>query len=230
METTSLKSEVLDPKTLEFIRSYLVDRNATRAFFKAFGRDTEAGQSRSYAAAAVEASKLLKRPEVRKEIRARDAEQRKRYRVTAEKIIEELAIIAFSDVGDVVDRKSKDPTKPFKEPKKLPPAVRRAIASAKIVTRTHKGETQSHVEFKFHPKQPALDKLYNHLGLSAQDILLQAFLAGIPDEGKFSRDDIRQLIFQALKPKSGSESEMVPDPLLSINCDDDNAATQEVNT
>ncbi|QEL15467.1 hypothetical protein PX52LOC_02388 [Limnoglobus roseus] len=53
-----------------FVDEYVIDHNAVRAYLEAFGRTTATGRPRSYNAACVEASKLLKTPEVRAEVRA----------------------------------------------------------------------------------------------------------------------------------------------------------------
>lgn len=81
---------VLKPKQLRFVEEYLVDLNGTKAAVRA-------GYSRG--SAHVTSSRLLAQNNVRKMIEGAVEE---RFGLTTLSIIEELAAIAFHDIGDYV--------------------------------------------------------------------------------------------------------------------------------
>jgi phage terminase small subunit len=99
----------------KFITEYLVDRNATKAAQRA-GYSEKTAYSHG--------QRLLKIVEIKKEIDRLIAEQTQRTLVTADKVIKELAYIAFSDV-----RKLYDDNGELKDIKKLPLGTAHAIAS-----------------------------------------------------------------------------------------------------
>ena len=86
-------TKALPPKRAAFVREYLRDLNASRA-----ARDV------GYAAksASVEGSRLLANAEVQAEITRQRAILMEQSNVTPEKIVAELAVIAFSDLGDYI--------------------------------------------------------------------------------------------------------------------------------
>ena len=98
-----------------FIDEYLIDLNGTRAYRVAY-------PGVSYAAARTNAGRLLALPAVAREVRAGRAAQRKRTRVTADRVLRELAAVAFSDIGELFDPSGRPI--PLRE---LDPATRRAI-------------------------------------------------------------------------------------------------------
>jgi phage terminase small subunit len=78
-----------------FVAEYLIDMNATRAAIRC-----------GYAAnsAAVTASRLMKDPWVKAELRRALQERKKRLKLTAERFDEEVAKLAYSNVLDYWDR------------------------------------------------------------------------------------------------------------------------------
>src|SRR5262245_32058964 len=78
-----------------FVNEYLIDLDRVRAYMAAHP------PCRSRNAAAVEACKCLKKPNVAAEIRAARADQRRRCRISAAAVLRELARAAFSDIGDL---------------------------------------------------------------------------------------------------------------------------------
>ena len=167
-----------------FVEQYIVDRNGTRAYLEAYGRQTADGRDRSKHAASVEACRLLKRLDVRREIRAAEAHLRRRSEVSADRIYSELAAIAFSDFADVVDFTGDGQPRP-KAARDIPFKARKAIQSMKVQTRkepTLNGDAEVvTVEYKFHSKIAALEKLYAHLGMSAEANQLDSLLGALPD-------------------------------------------------
>jgi phage terminase small subunit len=87
-------SEKLTPKQAMFIDEYLVDGNATRAAI-AVGF--------SVASAKVTGARLLKKPVIAALITERQAHRARRLEVTADRVTQELAKLAFYDVRDLFD-------------------------------------------------------------------------------------------------------------------------------
>jgi phage terminase small subunit len=89
--------------------------------------------------------------------------------VTQQKIIEELAAIAFADETDyfeAVDTASGDTVKQVKDLKRLPPAMRKAIKSLNYGYVTQDGVVLPHaVQFELHDKVQALKALAEYFGL-----------------------------------------------------------------
>ncbi len=157
-----------------FVEEYVIDHNGVRAYFVAFGRETSTGRPRSYSAACVEASKLLKKPTVRAEIRAAQSDARKRCRVTADRVVNELAAIAFSRISDYFDISSSEPWEllPIQE---VPIPARKALKYLKYRSRIVKGVKYKTIVVQCQPKLPALFKLYDHLGMGPENQLEQLF-------------------------------------------------------
>jgi hypothetical protein len=87
--------------------------------------------------------------------------------VTADKVLEEYAIAAFSDIGDFFDLSGDKPK--LRPADKIPERARRAIESIKVRRYTEgRGEAAREieiVEFRLWNKLAALKKLGEHLGL-----------------------------------------------------------------
>ena len=88
------------------------------------------------------------------------AERSKRVQVSQDRVIEELALVAFSNLGDFVEWgpdgiKIKDTAGDLNDEQK------RCVAEVSKTTTEH-GST---IRFKLHDKIAALDKLARHLGL-----------------------------------------------------------------
>ncbi len=148
-----------------FVDEYLIDLNGVRAYFAAFGR-TVHGRPRSYRSACVESSKLLQTPAVRREVRAAQASLRARCVQDAERVVRELAAIAFGDIGDIVDYTSADAPR-LKPARDVPAIARKALRSMKASVRVlPDGEGRvERWEVTMHDKLGALEKLARHLGL-----------------------------------------------------------------
>jgi phage terminase small subunit len=152
-------TKAIPPRRVAFVREYLVDLNASRA-----ARDV------GYAAksASVEGSRLLANPEVQAEITRQRAILMEQSNVTPEKIVAELAVIAFSDLGDYI-RIHQDGT-PSIELGNMPPGATRAIASLNTdATKTASGRQTARLRIKLHDKQAALVSLAKMFGLLAGD-------------------------------------------------------------
>ena len=152
---TTEPTKALLPRRAAFVRGYLRDLNASRA-----ARDA------GYAAksASVEGSRLLADPDVQAEITRQQAILAAQENVTPEKIVAELAAIAFADIGDYI-RIHPDGTASV-DLGHIPPGATRAIASLNTDTsRTSTGKRVTKLRFKLHDKHAALVTLARTLGM-----------------------------------------------------------------
>lgn len=164
--------KTLTQKQRRFVVEFAADGIAVQAYFRAFGRLTSQGKPRAYRAAQVESSKLLSNPIIQAEVEAANADYEARTGVTKERVIRELAAIAFSDPDDVYESDPDNGGLPAPKPwAAIPPAARKAIQAAKVKRRRikEKGEATQweveEIEYRFHSKTDALDKLCKKLGL-----------------------------------------------------------------
>jgi len=130
-----------------FVREYLVDLNATRAAERA-----------GYAKSTVRqiAYSLMKDPEVAAAIRSEQEKRQKRTLVTADRVIAELARVAFADLGTLAEW-GPDGVR-LKPNSELSADERAAIAEIS-------GDAQSGARAKLHDKMRALEILAKHLGV-----------------------------------------------------------------
>jgi phage terminase small subunit len=174
-----------------FAEEYARDANGVAAYFRAFGRVKRNGRMRSYKAAQVQASRLLEKPIIAAEIAAARRDLARRSRVSALRVLRELAAIAFFDPIDVF-KDDPDTGLPVPRPwAEVSPAARRAIASVRVKRRRIRVETRGdveiveeveEVEYRFNSKLEALDKLARHLGLTRNGAALEQLLALLAEE------------------------------------------------
>jgi phage terminase small subunit len=145
-----------------FVQEYLVDLNATQAAIRA-------GYSKKTAGAV--GHDLLKHPEIESALQKAMDRRSNKVGVTAERVLKELEVIAFSDISEVlsVDRFGRVLVNSLSE---LPPQTRRCIESIKQVTTEipdGQGGTVEKVQLavKLHSKVSALRMLMDHLGMDA---------------------------------------------------------------
>ena len=157
-------------KQKRFIEEYLIDLNATQAAIRAgYSPDTaySIGQEN------------LKKPEIRAHIDRAMAERSKRTGVSADRVIQELAKIAFNNATDVIDPK----TATVKDT--ALPEDTAAIQSVKVKTF---GEDGLEREIKMADKLKALELLGKHLGMFKDKLELSGGL----DAEKTKLDDLLQ--------------------------------------
>ncbi len=139
-------------KQKRFIEEYLIDLNATQAAIRAgYSPDT----------AKVIGSENLTKPDIRAQIDRAMAERSKRTGVNAERVIQELAKIAFVNAAEVIDPK----TATVKED--ALPEDTAAIQSVKVKTF---GEDGLEREIKMADKIKALELLGKHLGMFQNNV------------------------------------------------------------
>lgn len=147
----------LTGKQARFVEEYLVDLNATQAAVRAGYSERTANE---------QGARLLANVSLRAAISAAKEARSARTAVTADRVVEELALLGFSDVGQILDFSRADPR--LRPASEIPDAARRALSSLKV--RRHAeghGEAARDVEvieFKLWDKVAALDKLLRHLG------------------------------------------------------------------
>ena len=157
-------------KQKRFIEEYLIDLNATQAAIRA-------GYSPSTAKAI--GSENLTKPDIKAQIDKAMAERSRRTGVNADRVVMELAKIAFVNAIEVIDPK----TATVKEGASSDDTA--AIQSVKVKTF---GEDGLEREIKMADKLKALELLGKHLGMFKDKIELSGSL----DAEKTKLDDLLQ--------------------------------------
>lgn len=163
----------LEPKQRRFVEEYLFDLNQTNAAIRA-GYSARSAASR--------ASKLMKQKEVAEAIQAAMAQRSRRTGISQDRIIEELAKVAFVNPADLMDlntAKVKDGFSPDD-----------AAAVSNVRYKRSSSEAGSSVErnIDMHNKIKALELLGKHLGMFTdkvqveQDTAFNIQIAGDFDE------------------------------------------------
>ena len=142
-------------KQKTFCAEYLIDLNATQAAIRA-GYSPKTAYSIG--------NELLNKPDVRTRIDKAIAERSKRTGVNAERVVRELAKLAFINATDVVD------TDTAKVKDSATQDDKSAIASVKV--KITQGESSDSVEreIRFADKIKALELLGKHLGMFTDNV------------------------------------------------------------
>lgn len=149
----------LTPKQNRFVSEYLVDLNATKAAIRAGYAEKTAAQI---------AYNLLRRGDVQEALQeARDV-QEKRTNITSDRILRELARIAFADASDYAKVVSNGQLQAVEltPTEDLSLDQRAALASIE--------ETQFGIKVRTHDKVKALELLGKHLGIFTEKISIAA--------------------------------------------------------
>ena len=149
---------MLRPMQQRFVDAYLTNPNATQAAIKA-GYSEKTARSQG--------QRLLTNVDIRAAIDEARKAAAERARTDATRVLEEVAAVAFSDIGHILDFSGPAPRlRPVNE---IPEAARRAIASIKLKRYTEgKGDQAREaevLELRLWNKNDALDKLMKHLRL-----------------------------------------------------------------
>ena len=132
-----------------FADEYLIDLNATRAYRKAYPN------CKKDSSADAAARKLLGNTRIQKYISDRMEERHKRTEVTQDRVLQELAYIAFARVTDYAT--VRDDVVKIKNTDELTEEQIRAISGIK--------EGKFGIELKLNDKEKALELLGRHLGM-----------------------------------------------------------------
>lgn len=168
-----------------FCEEYAIDRNGVQAYFRAYGRRKPNGSRRSYRVAAELSQRLLEKVAIKTEIARAMRSHARTCGISARRVLRELSAIAFADPMDVYEP-DKDTGTPTPRPwKDVSAPARKSISAIKIKRRrewTGRGEDQTiwdveELEYRFHSKESALDKLCKHLGLTADGDAIEKLLS-----------------------------------------------------
>lgn len=157
-------------KQKRFIEEYLIDLNATQAAIRA-GYSPDTAKSIG--------SENLTKPDIKAQIAKAMAERSRRTGVNADRVVMELAKIAFVNANDVIDPK----TATIKEG--ALPEDTAAIQSVKVKTF---GEDGLEREIKMADKLKALELLGKHLGMFRDKLEV----SGTLETEKTKLDDLLQ--------------------------------------
>lgn len=136
----------LTPFQRRFVDEFFVDRNRAAAYRRAGGSPNGARQN---------AHILWQQPEIQVAIQKRTEELREEVGVRQERIIEELAALAFSDLRNVLEWGPDGIT--LRSSEKLDEAAAAAVSEVR--------QTAHGITVKLHSKSDALQKLGQHLGM-----------------------------------------------------------------
>ena len=181
--------DTLTPKQSRFVEEYLIDRNATAAARRAGYSEQSASDI---------GRQLLQKTPVRSEIDRRTAELSRACGVRAERVLRELALLAFSNVAHyridehghvhVVDGQGK--------------GRMRAVQSIRRKVRTIGEDTvEVDTEVRMWSKPAALTLLAKHLGLTKEREPLEVLLDALPPN---IASILRGLIADAIRQGGGS--------------------------
>ncbi|RKY05564.1 MAG: hypothetical protein DRP56_08820 [Planctomycetota bacterium] len=90
-----VKEQPLNPKQEAFCHEFVIDRNGTRAYKKVYKCSVKAAEAG--------ASRLLRNVKVQARVKELESKVFKTADITAERVIQEIGKIAFSNIGDFVD-------------------------------------------------------------------------------------------------------------------------------
>lgn len=138
----------MTPRQRRFVEEYLVDLNAHQAALRAGFAPRSARQT---------VTKLLRRPDVAAAIKEGMDERSRRTAITADRVLAELAHIAFADMRHFIQWGPDGIT--LTSPEALAPGETAAIAEIRP------SSGLQGPRLRLHSKQRALDALGRHLGL-----------------------------------------------------------------
>ena len=167
-------------KQKRFCDEYLIDLNATRAYKAAYP------SVKKDATAQANGSRLLLNAMVQAYIAERQQERQQRTEITQDRVVQELAAVAFADVTEIASVSGGYVT--LRDTSELSDVQRRAIAGIK--------ETQAGVEVKFNDKLKALELLGRHLGMFKDKVEV----SGIAEE----QSRLSELLEQRRKRREGA--------------------------
>jgi phage terminase small subunit len=185
------RSPNLNRRQARFVEEYLVDLSATQAAIRA-------GYSKKTAKEM--GAENLTKPHIALAIEEAMKERGKRTEIEADRVLQEIARLAFSDIRNVFQ-----PDGRLRAITELDDATAAAVASVKVVSRdagirpdgTHAIEYVH--EIKMTGKDSSLDKLMRHLGEYEQDNRQRSPLANLP------RADVQKIAEHLAKLARGGD-------------------------
>jgi phage terminase small subunit len=152
MKSATKPSSKLKPMQLRFAAEYGIDLNATQAAIRA-GYSARTAKSQG--------QRLLTNAHIAKAIADAQNARAARTEITADRVLKELARIAFFDIG-----KAFTPDGALKPLDEMDEDTRRALAGLEVVSLTEDGEHIGTLKkVKIADKLAALEKIGRHLGM-----------------------------------------------------------------
>lgn len=152
----------LPDKHARFVAEYLIDMNAKEAAIRAGYSEKAARQ---------QGCRLLAMPEVAEAVAAGQRRKQAKLEITADRVLRELALIAFADLGDCTQVNAAGDVQVLPLDS-MRPEARRAIGELTQTVTESRVDGERVVEkvrttIKHHSKVQALQMLVKHLGLEA---------------------------------------------------------------
>jgi len=144
----------LSPLQRRFVEEYLLDCNALAAARRAGYSERTAGPI---------SVQLMAKDKISRAIREAMDGRSERLRISAERVLLELARIAFSDIGRIIDWSGDALT--VEPPGRLSDDDRAAISEITVISGGRRRERGLAIKVKLHDKQQALMMLARHLRL-----------------------------------------------------------------
>ena len=145
-------SSKLTPRARRFVEEYLVDHNATQAIVRAGFTGTRPD---------IAASKLMAVPAVAEHVEKRVQDKLRGAGVRADRVLQELAAIAFSDASAIFDQNGN-----IKPASKWDEATRAALAGIEVERTTRHGDSATEIaKVKRWDKLRALELIGKHLAM-----------------------------------------------------------------
>lgn len=141
----------MTPKQEAFCKEYVIDLNATQAFIRAGYSAKTAGPC---------AGKLLKKPEIQTRIQVLMDKRAARVEVSADKILQQLALMGFSDIRELFDAAGN-----IKNIHDMPDGIAASIQAIDVVKKDFDGEPATVHKIKLADKQKSMELLGKHLKL-----------------------------------------------------------------
>ena len=191
----------LTPRRSEFVRQYIKSLNAAAAA-RAAGYAPSSSKN--------EGSRLLANVDVQQAISEARAQLAEREQVTPERIVSELASIAFSDLGDYFRLGGPDGKTASIDFGNLPIGATKALESITVDEyvegRGENAETVRRIRVRLHDKRAALVDLAKTLGMFSDGVNVQVNVNESDQLQEFDVDQLRQLV-------AGTESASIPEDL-----------------
>ena len=151
----------LTPKEYRMVTEYIIDLNTSAAARRA---------GYSAKTAHVIGHEVLRKPKVAAAVRAAKAERSQRTQITADRVLQELAAIAFTKTSDLVVW-SEDAVEKYEPSQLLSDTQAASVSRIKSKKTTHhypKGESETTHEMELwqHDKASALREMGKHLGIT----------------------------------------------------------------
>lgn len=147
----------------KFCHEFVLTGNGSEAYRRAYPKSLEWKET----AVACAGSKMLSRGNVSERIKELRGEVKKKFDISAERLLQEQARLALFDFRNIFDENGK-----LIDPKNFPDDVAAAVSSIKVsrVRSADSGEgVEEVIELKLWNKNTALDSLFKNKGLYERD-------------------------------------------------------------